>query len=106
MEEENPMNSARLTAVLPKFVEQLERCHDGQVRPLTVNDLRLGIRSERMSEISDWPNHVLDVMEVHAAQFGSNAPLECVLNLSSDCDQAAAAAPVSSICSPSPFAWT
>ena len=96
------MEYASLTAILPKFVQQLTQ--DGR-DSLTVNDLVLGIRSERMSEIRDWSNHHLDAIEVHVAQFDDNAPLEHVLNLSSESDQADYAVSVSSICSPSPFAW-
>ena len=99
------MENAKLTAVLRKFLQQIVQCHGGQDRPLTVNDLRLGIRSERMSEMRDWLNHDLDVMEVHAAQFEGSAALECVVNRPIDGDQAAVATSVSSICSPSPFAW-
>jgi hypothetical protein len=100
------MENANLTAALPKFVQQVEQCHSRQHRPLTVNDLRLGIRSERLSEISAWSDHVLDAMQVHAAQLEADAPLECVLDISSAGDQAANAAAVSSIRSPSPLAWT
>jgi len=100
------MEYATLTSILPKFVQQLSQdCsrHDGS---LTVNDLRLGIRSERLSEIRDWSNYQLDAIEVHVAQFDDDAPLEHVFNLTSEADQAANAVSVSSICSPSPFAWT
>ena len=48
------MGNATLSATLPKFIQQVEQCHSRQHRPLTVNDLRLGIRSERLSEISAW----------------------------------------------------
>ena len=100
------MDNANLTTVLPTFVQQVADRNSRHDRPLTVNDLRLSIRSARMSEIRDWSNCHLDVIEVHASQFDGNAPLEHVLDLPSDGDHAAYDAPVSSICSPSPFAWT
>lgn len=100
------MEYAILTTVLPKFVSQVSQRDSRHDRPLTVNDLRLSIRSARMSEIRDWSNRQLDVIEVHADQFDGNAPLEHIFNLPSECDEAAYAASVSSICSPSPFAWT
>jgi hypothetical protein len=103
---EHPMENARLAAALPMFVQQVLQGDSEQDRPLTVQDLRLGIRSMRMLEISGWSNHDLDVMEVHAAQFDGKTHLESVLGLGSEDVQTADAASVSSICAPSPFAWT
>lgn len=100
------MEYANLTSILPKFVQQLSQDCGRHDNPLTVNDLRLGIRSERLSEIRDWSNYQLDAIEVHAAQFDDNAPVEHVFSLTSEADQAANDVSVSSICSPSPFAWT
>jgi hypothetical protein len=100
------MEIASLPTVLLKFVEQVLP-GDGQYeRPLTVNDLRLSVRNVRMSEIRDWSNRHLDEVEIFAARFDSDAPLESVLNLSTDDDASAFADSASSICSPSPFAWT
>lgn len=100
------MENAILTTVLPEFVSQVSRRDSRHDRPLTINDLRMSIRSERMSETRDWSDRHLDVIEVHAAQLDGNAPLEHIFNLPSEIDEAAYAASVSSICSPSPFAWT
>lgn len=100
------MDRTSLTTALSKFIQQVTQVCGGQDRPLTVNDLRLGIRNARMSEISDWSDHLLDFIEVHAAQFGDNVPLECVLELPAEGDHSAYAVSVSSICSPSAFAWT
>jgi hypothetical protein len=100
------MEIASLPTVLLKFVEQVLP-NDGQYeRPLTVNDLRLGVRNERMSEIRDWSNRHLDEVEIFAARFDGDAPLERILELPAESDLAACAATASSICSPSPFAWT
>ena len=57
------MENAILTTVLPKFVSQVSQRDSRHDRPLTVNDLRLSIRSARMSEIRDWSNRQLDVIE-------------------------------------------
>lgn len=92
-----------LTTAVPKFVQQVIQGHNGQNRILTVNDLRLGIRSARMSEMSEWSERELDLVEVHAAGFESEAPLEHVLDLSSPGDVDALS--VTTICAPSPFAW-
>jgi len=100
------MEIASLPAVLSRFLEQVSPGDGRHDRPLTVNDLRLSIRDVRMSEIRDWSNSHLDVIEVHAARFDGDAPLECVLDLPSEADQAAYAATAPAICSPSPFAWT
>ena len=99
------MENVKITRALTKFVQHVSQCHSEHGRPLTVNDLRLGIRSVRMSEISDYSDHDLDVIEVHAAQIDSNAPLESVFNTPLAVDPAACVAVVSSISSPSPFAW-
>ncbi len=100
------MEITSLPTVLLKFVEQVLP-NDGQFeRPLTVNDLRLSVRNERMSEVRDWSNRHLDEVEIFAARFDGDAPLECVLNLPTEREQAADAATAFEICSPSPFAWT
>ena len=97
------MKDGRLQTAINKFIEQVMQRHNGQERALKVNDVRLAIRGVRMSEISDWSEHDLDIVEVHAARFDGNAPMDRVLNLSAHGDQEAIA--VSSICAPSPFAW-
>jgi hypothetical protein len=100
------MNRERLTTVLRKFIAQELQRGDGDIRPLTMMDFRLGIRSVRLTEFRDWSNHDLDLMEVHAARFEDNALLEHALQLPADSETAPCAASVSSMCSPSPFAWT
>ena len=100
------MDIASLPTVLSKFLEQVSPGDGRYDRPLTVNDLRLSVRNQRMSELRDWSNGNLDVIEIHAARFDSEAPLECVLNLPAEGDQAADTATTFELCSPSPFAWT
>ena len=104
-EREIPMLNATTIAVR-KFVQQVSHCYRGRDRQLTVNDLRLSIRSERMSELSDWSNHDLDLIEALTALFICTAPLECVLEVPSDYDQTGYVPFVSSLHSPSPLAWT
>jgi hypothetical protein len=99
------MENTNVTESLPKFVRHVSQSFDGHERPLTINDLRLCIRTARMSEISDWSNHDLDGIELHASKFDGYAPLETVFSKTPESDSAVFAN-VSSICSPSPFAWT
>lgn len=99
------MSQTGFTSRLQKFVEQVARDSHGKARPLTINDLQLGIRSERVTEISDWSGRDLDAIEIHASQFDEDAPLESVLQMKSVDEQVTLAVSVSSICSPSPFAW-
>lgn len=99
------MEVTSFPTAIEKFVQQVTRFNDDQVRPLTINDLRLGIRSERISEISGWSNQDLDVIEVHAAGFDGNEPLESVLSLPAE-TALPGAVTASSICCYSPFAWT
>jgi len=99
------MNTGRLKSVLPKFVQHVQ-CHGGKEVGLTVKDLQNAIRQVRMSEISDWCGHELDLVEVHASRFEGELPMESLLNSSLEiADRESAAISVSSICSPSPFAW-
>ena len=93
----------KLPIVLRKFVQEVSAHHSGD-RPLTINDLRLAIRDERMAEIREWSIQDLDGIELQAARFDGDAPLESVLSVAEDA--ATEAACVSSIPSPSPFAWT
>lgn len=100
------MEVTTIPTSLQKFVQHVSsQSGNGQIRPLTIHDLRLGIRSERISEISAWSNQDLDVIEVHAAGFDGNEPLESVLSLPAEAALSGAVS-VSSICGYSPFAWT
>lgn len=102
---ENPMLNTTTMAVR-KFVQQISHSCSGTGRKLTVNDLRMSIRNECMSELSDWSNHDLDLVEALAALFINTTPLACVLNVPSEYDQTGYVPCVSSLHSPSPFAWT
>ena len=99
------MENSTWTDMLRKFVQQVTQRHGKQDCTLTIKDLRLSIRDERMSEVSVWSNRHLDVTEAHAARFDGNAPLESVFSLPIGAADHAAAS-VASICAPSPFAWT
>lgn len=100
------MNIAKLKMALPMFVQHVQG-RSGENRILTVSDLHNAIRHIRMSEISEWSDHDLDVVEVHASRFDGTLPVESVLHSSIEIkDREHAAVSVSSICSPSPFAWT
>ena len=99
------MKTTELNAILPKFVQQISQDFIGHSRPLRVSDLRLAIRNARMTEISPWSNHDLDLIEVHAAQFDATDPLGCVLDPPANGYRTLDVASVSSICAPSPFAW-
>ena len=100
------MENEKLSSVLRKFVKQVSECYGSHDRPLTINDLRLGIRNLRMSEITDWHNHELDVIEVHASQFDGSEPMESALTLPSEGETVVNPVTLSSICAPSPYAWT
>ena len=100
------MDKISVIETLPKFVRHVSQSFTDRERPLTINDLRLCIRSARMSEISDWSNHDLDGIELHASQFDGYAPLESIFSATPEGDPAAYTDSVSMICSPSPFAWT
>ncbi len=100
------MDKKTIIDALPKFVKYVSEAFDGSVRQLTINDLRLCIRTARMSEISEWSNNELDGIEVHASKFDGSAPLETVLSETPESDPATYGDSVSTICSPSPFAWT
>jgi hypothetical protein len=93
------------TCPLLRFVEQITN-GDAANRSLTVNDLAVGIRHERLSELSDWSNCELDAIELHAAQFTGESSLHSVLELPFDRYPANKDRLVSNICAPSPFAWT
>ncbi len=93
------------TCPLLRLVEQLAN-EDVAKSRLTVNDLKVGIRHERMSELSDWSNCELDAIELHAVQFSGESSLNSVLELPFDRYPADKERLVSSICAPSPFAWT
>jgi hypothetical protein len=97
------MENTGIPAALPMFVDHVVQHYGADDREPTVNDLRLGIREVRMSEIREWSNDDLDEIEVHAARFDGDEPLSCVFNLPSGGDSEPLS--VASICAPSPFAW-
>ena len=100
------MDREKLSTIVRKFIDQELGCQTGPDRPLTMNDFRLGIRSLRLTEFRSWSNHDLDLMEVHAARFEDDAPLDCAFQLPAEGEVPACPTMVSSVCSPSPFAWT
>ena len=96
---------ARDTCLLSRFVEQFA---NGDIANglRTVDDLKSGIRQERMTELSDWSNCELDSIELHAAQFSGESPLNSVFEKPFDRYPADKSCSVSKLCAPSPFAWT
>ncbi len=100
------MDYARLAKILPLFIDQQLQLRDGGARPLTVTDFRLGIRSLRLTEFRDWSGHDLDLMEGHATRFGDGEALERVLEIPTENASAPVATALSTVGSPSPFAWT
>lgn len=99
------MVDSKLTSKLPRLVEQVSMSGQTQASTMTINDLLLGIREIRLTEISDWSRQDLDSIELHAARFDGEAPLTDVLGQPTREDAAELAVAGSSICSPSPFAW-
>jgi hypothetical protein len=99
------MKTEKLATGLPRFIQQMTQVQTVADRPLTINDLRVSIRSERLSEISDWSTPLLDLMELHAAQFAEATPLEAALSVSIEDNPEASSVAVASICGPSPVAW-
>jgi hypothetical protein len=99
------MKTEKLATALPRFIQQVTQAQTAADRPLTINDLRVSIRSERLSEISDWSTPVLDLVEVQAAQFEEATPLQAALSVAIEDVPEASRVAVASICGPSPVAW-
>ena len=99
------MATSELASTLRKFIDHVSDQFGEHNHQLTVNDLRLGVLHERLSEESDWQNRDLDIVEVHAAQFESSESMENVLVVASESEPVIDCTLVSSICSPSPVAW-
>ena len=94
------MESAASSTLL-KFMEQVSKSTNREIGQLTICDLMVGVREERLAEIGSWSNHDLDLIESHASLFSYSDPIESVL-------KAAPANGMEStlgISSPSPFAW-
>ena len=94
------------SSVVKKFAQQVLQHLEGPEHVATVNDLILGIRNERLSEVSPWSNHELDQVELRAAGFSHLDPLDAVLDPSRKASQSHSIGSVATICAPSPFAWT
>ena len=91
---------------LHRFVGQISQCCSERNRQWTINDLILGIRNERLTELSAWSIHELDLFELHASRFSNNDPLDSVFSSPVQGNSIADVRAVASICSPSPLAWT
>ena len=99
------MENKKLTKALTKLIQQV-LVNDRQKSDLvTVRDLRLQIRRERLTETSEWSDEDLNLVEVHAAQFNGDHSIDKILAISKY-DAAPLMESVGAICAPSPFAWT
>ncbi len=100
------MQNGRPSDLLVRFVELVDRKHAKDGQALTVNDLRVEVRAERLTELSEWPSPDLEAIEQEAALYGDDASLT---DLASGKLQFAAGADSQAVSwpdSPSPVAWT
>lgn len=89
------------SSTLLKFVEQVSESTNREVGQLTICDLMVGVREERMAEIGSWTNRDLDLIESHASLFSYSDPVENALNGS----PAGETNGFARVCTPSPVAW-
>ena len=97
------MQNGTMTERLSRFIEFLQRSHGENARSLTVLDVRLECRAQRLAEYADWPTSELDLIECEAARYGDQTCLSTLLA------GAVRPSPVESVPwlhSPSLFAWT
>jgi hypothetical protein len=97
------MSKGRASDLLVNFVEHVHRKANGSGRDLTVMDLRLAVREQRLTEYADWSASALDQIEEEAALCGDTTPLRDIV--SPEFEMAAVAASVTWPHSPSPVAW-
>ena len=94
------MASAASSKLL-KFVEQVSRSTNREVGQLTICDLMVSVREERMAEIGSWTNRDLELIESHASLFSYSDPVENALKASQPDEHGNAVR----ISTPSPVAW-
>ena len=69
------MQSRKLSDRLVGFVEHVKTSRTENGRKLTVLDLRVECRTQRLTEYSDWPVGELDLIEQEAACYGDETDL-------------------------------
>ena len=97
------MQNGTLTQRLSRFIEFVQRTRGEESRSLTVLDLRLECRAQRLAEYADWSTTELDLIEREAAHYGDDTCLSTLLA------GGVRPSPVESawwLHSPSVFAWT
>lgn len=97
------MENGKPTERLIRFVEYLKNTTRASESELTVLDVRLVCRGQRLMEYADWPASELDLIEHEAAGYGDEADLAQVL---SGTVQPTPIKADSWLDSPSPYAWT
>jgi hypothetical protein len=85
------------------FVEYVRHARGQNGRDLTILDVRLECRAERLSEYSDWPVWELEAIEQEAVSYGAEASLTEVI---SGAVQPNVVQSDSWLHSPSAYAWT
>ena len=98
------MQNGKPTDRLVRFVEYLRNSGRQNGCDLTVLDLRLECRAQRLTEYPKWPAGELDLIECEAAGYGNEAILTQLL--SGTLESTPMNADYSWLHSPSPVAWT
>jgi hypothetical protein len=101
----NPvMHDGKPTERLVRFVEHLRQDRRQHEADLTVLDLRLACRTQRLTEYSNWSASDLDLIEREAVCYGNQANLTQLL--SGAVEPMPLTGDSAWLHSPSPFAWT
>ncbi|MGF1582944.1 MAG: hypothetical protein ACFCD0_26790 [Gemmataceae bacterium] len=87
--------------LLLRFVREVDQRNGQKDRELTVMDLRLEVRTERLTEFSDWSDSDLDILESEAAHWGDDTSLAGIVAGTAVRDPQSVSWPHS----PSPVAW-
>ena len=97
------MSTRTLSNHFVEFVYLVEKTQATNGRAMSVIDLRLECRTQRLTEYADWQMTDLEQIEQEAARYGNETPLSQILSGEA---VANSIEPFSWIDSPSPFAWT
>lgn len=90
-----------ISSTLLKFVEQVSESTNREVGKLTICDLMVGVREERLAEIGSWSSRDLELIEVQASHFLLSDPIESVFQASPSGQNSK----TPRLSTPSPVAW-
>ncbi len=99
------MQHAAPSELLLRFVKSVEQRTTDKPREMTVKDLHVEVRAERLTEYSEWSFQALDSIEEEAVRYEGNTQLKDVIARTVKLAPVTSSQAIAWTSSPSPVAW-